>query len=311
MGEVLPLVAGHAKLEPGPLSLAELDSLIVHLREERTAANGARTRAKKTIEQLTETLPPEPADSPETALKNLRALHADVLADLEDDVQAIRDKHRAAMDFLKRSNDEQIAKVRRKAEHDIEAIRVHLVELLALDKEAEENDIEALRKQVAPQIEAGATKLGALEEQMKGAAGAKKAREMLDGLKDDLAKLETEWRSLDNSVKGLEELKTSLLSKLPIEGVTIDGGKLSVKDEHGTWVLFDALNTAAQIKFAVRLAAKRAEAMELPAILCDGLERLDPKAREAFLQEAERSGCQFLVTFATDDEALEVKGSAQ
>src|SRR5262249_38285067 len=101
----------------------------------------------------------------------------------------------------------------------------------------------------------------------------------------------------------LDDLRASLLERLPIKGLSIQDGEIFVRNKP-----FDKLSTSEQMKFALQLATLRAGKLGLVCV--DRLESLDPVQMEAFEKVAAAlKGLQFIVTRVTDG-ALKVRSVA-
>jgi hypothetical protein len=68
------------------------------------------------------------------------------------------------------------------------------------------------------------------------------------------------------------------------------------KDLYLDGIPFDSQNTARRIEAAVAVSCLRARAAELPLVLVDGAEALDPDHFNALLDALEAAGVQALVT---------------
>ena len=101
-----------------------------------------------------------------------------------------------------------------------------------------------------------------------------------------------------NALEGIDVLKGELASAIGIPGVAIVEGDIVVNG-----VSFDRLNTQQKIDVAVTIAEKTPSALAL--CLVDGLEVFDAEHQAAFIERAERSGLQYIITSVSDG-ALEV-----
>lgn len=91
----------------------------------------------------------------------------------------------------------------------------------------------------------------------------------------------------------LAKLKNDLLSNLSLTGLELIDGDIYYND-----VIYDKLNTAQQIEFAVEIAKLRAG--EVGIICVDGIERLDNETYTEFKKKAIESGLQLIVTKVTN-----------
>ncbi|HKZ60532.1 MAG TPA: AAA family ATPase [Candidatus Thermoplasmatota archaeon] len=200
-----------------------------------------------------------------------------------------------------------------------EAARAERTEAVAAAREAlaaREAEVEQLAMRVARAKEQVKAAVDAVEK-TKGAVGevrgpdasaVKVARETLaeydrtkkvlarheemTRLMDDAKTARDEWAKLDALVKFLQtEAPREILEKLPpvAKGLKIDGENLTL---NGTPL--DHLSSGEQLRFAVEIA--RALAGDLKLLCVDGIERLDPEAREAFMAQCKGDAYQYVLT---------------
>lgn len=282
--------------------LADLAALEERLRVERHAANGLRTQTAKTVEGLQGKLDQEvPPEAPGATPAELAGLLSDSQADLAKEVQAIQAKADAEMAKLLK---------------DERAYMENHAKLVAALKSAQNASREFYEKEKAaaaekaePIIVGLRAKIASAAEREKLLASQEATRRMVLEFKGQLEQQEATWSNLEAAVRGVESLRQTMAGRLPVDGVLVDQDGVSVKDSHDRYVRLETLNTAEQVAFAVRLAA--AKSGKLRTVIADGLERLDPTRREAFLEEARRSGCQYLMAWAEDGEDLAVESEGE
>lgn len=105
----------------------------------------------------------------------------------------------------------------------------------------------------------------------------------------EAATLKAQSERLSEAIRALDEYLRSLGADLP-EGLEVRGRELFVRG-----IPFSSVNTAEQIRVAVAVACLRARASELPLILVDGAEALDPQRFNELLDALEASGTQAIV----------------
>ena len=122
--------------------------------------------------------------------------------------------------------------------------------------------------------------------------------ERVNGYKSDIKKLSSKSKDYDSQLISLGNLKVDLCSDLPIKGLELKEGKLTM---NGT--PFSTLNTASRIDLVIELA--KLGAGKLGLIVLDNSEHLDTNTYRQFLKKARKTDLQFIVARVTDNE-LEV-----
>ena len=112
---------------------------------------------------------------------------------------------------------------------------------------------------------------------------------MITKHEDEALKHEADSDALTERLGALEQLRLKILSSLPIPGLTVEGGEIK-KDG----VVYDRLNTAAQIEIAVAIAKIRAK--DLKIITVDGLECLDSENFAEFEKQILEAGLQCFIS---------------
>lgn len=301
-----------------PLDLDGLDRVIAKVYETRRNCNVMFTEARHASQSLADTLEGAP-ESEEEATKELAGAREELdFANVQwnEGKKAAREKYHGGQKETEKAFTERKALLEDVAREEIEAIKKRLAEevekitaerdkvLKGVEKKYE-NATAALEEEWGPVAEDLKARVAKLEESTKGASRAAGQREVLEDLEKKRDVLKSKHEALDGAHDRLLELKRRLLEELPIDGIEIKDGELWVKDASGELRHFDKLNTAEQIKFAVRLGTLQLG--ELRALVVDNLEALDPEHRKVFLAEAAKSGVQHFLAFADEGE-LTVEG---
>ena len=193
----------------------------------------------------------------------------------EENARAAYDKEYEA---LRAEFDLKVADLtERRASEIAEANNIYTVTMQ--DKQEKFNEI------VEPII----TQIAALQEKLKNSAQAEQLLKLIEKGNEEIAKYEKESEDLTESLTQLEEYKQSLLSSTNLEGLTIDDGQIRING-----ILYNKINTAEQIRFALRIARLRAG--ELGVVCVDGLEALDPETFEAFKNAMSKTDLQMFCT---------------
>lgn len=98
---------------------------------------------------------------------------------------------------------------------------------------------------------------------------------------------------LTAGIERIDALREKKLASLPVPGLTFRDGDIHVGD-----IPFGYANTALQIEIAFELAKLRTG--DLPLLILDGAERLDPEAYLGFMEAAKSSGMQVVAAKVTD-----------
>lgn len=126
-----------------------------------------------------------------------------------------------------------------------------------------------------------------------------------DRMTRELAATQARLAELEQALAELAAEKQRMLSRLPVSGLEISGGRL-----YRNGIPFDDLNTAQQIEIVLELA--ELVAGRVPIILADGMERLTPPRRQALIEAAVGKGMQFVFATATPNLpfSVETRGAA-
>jgi len=115
---------------------------------------------------------------------------------------------------------------------------------------------------------------------------------------NELAGIEEHWKGLDKTYWTLaNDISKEVIRQinLPIDGLGFDGEGITVND-----VAIDNLSGQEQLEFAVKIA--RQLVGKLKVICVDGIESLDPEAKEIFLKIIESDDIQYFITEVTKGE---------
>lgn len=104
---------------------------------------------------------------------------------------------------------------------------------------------------------------------------------------------------INQSMEGLEKLKGSLLADLPIKGVEIVDGVITV---NGTSI--NQLSQSESLRLAVKIATLRMG--DIKAVLVDNGECFDSDSFEKLVTVCEKAGVQLFVTLVTDEDDVTV-----
>ncbi len=315
--------------------IAKIDKAIFDL---RTGVNRAAKEKRITANQMSEGLPAAPPEGDwSTVLQTATAEYKELQKSATARVSAIKSDAQTAKQsqidlcssktaaieqeqwgteaLIKEELTKAIDQLRADAASRVEKLRVDSA--LEVSRCTEERDAEiakiehsregalkAVEADYQPKHAALSEKLGQAKAMVEAHTKAATTREHIAQWNSEAEKMENESERLTKAMESLEALKSSLVGSLPIEGLEVRENGIFVKG-----LPFDRVNTAQKVKLAIAVAKLRVGT--LPLIACDGMENLDSKTFEAFKKEAEKSGCQFVISRVTDGPFLiESEGAA-
>ena len=274
--------------------------------DDRTGINGQLTSKKKTIEELTLTLPEVDPDA--APLADLRARREAVVREQAVAEKAIAAKRAADEKAVATKAEEKRKGLRDVAEAEIQAIRTRLaVELGDVDRKMRAY-VETLdtkeRAALADVATAHASQLTTLAEEIGRAETLARQADQVATTRVAISRYAAEVEELARrseeqtaALAGLDSLKEQLVSRVPIKGLEVRDGDIWIDG-----VQFDRLNEESKVRVACQLARLRAG--DAPILCLDGLESLDKKHFAAFEKFVEKSGVQAFVTVVEDTAAL-------
>jgi len=154
----------------------------------------------------------------------------------------------------------------------------------ARDTDAKEK-IQPLRDAVA----ADNTTIAALEVQAQEAAKLAGALQQVEAWETETREKADRLESIGVAVDQLGRLRTKLLASLPLDGMSINGGKLYIDG-----ILSSEVNTASRMLKWVEIATQYANDGQL--IIVDDLEHLEESSRKIFEDSLRAAGIQLIAT---------------
>jgi hypothetical protein len=136
--------------------------------------------------------------------------------------------------------------------------------------------------------------LAGLREQAKASLKVRTLLEQAKQFDADAAELRGKAQHLTDAISALDEYRRGLADDLPISGLAV-GKTITVEG-----VPFDQLNTAQQIKIAVKIACLRAHDQRLPIVWVDGAERLDKESFAHLIESLTAEDVQAFIGRVTD-----------
>lgn len=309
-GVELPTVSvkGHA--------LTVLDGVIRSLYDQRTGENRAAKDARTTAEQLGKSIPEDAQDPAEldARAEQLRSTLAGILEEREAAEKDAAHQARAQADGELRAINSKVAS------HGSEVLR-----LKAELKDAE-TALESSRKgrdDLIEQRDARAEGAGAAagapfqerqttvsaelaqvqqarEAALRAASAIQNTREMIAQHEATAGAAHAHSQALTQAMARLDALKDAKAAALPIEGASVQGGRL-----HVGGIPWSRVNTAT--KMIVALGASTAQDTRVRFLFADDLEHLSTKTRHEVEEWCRAEHIQILGARVTDDEQLTIR----
>jgi len=138
-------------------------------------------------------------------------------------------------------------------------------------------------------VSADNTTIAALEVQAQEAAKLAGAMQQVEAWETETREKADKLESIGVAVDQLGRLRTKLLAAIPLDGMSINGGKLYIND-----VLSSEVNTAARMMKWVEIATQYANDGQL--IIVDDLEHLEESTRKIFEDSLRKFGAQLIAT---------------
>lgn len=285
-----------------------IERLRKHFYDERTGVNAQITSKIKTIGELEQTLPEGSVD-----VGDLAALRKD-----KEQLVAEQEAQKGKASRARAEAERQIAsgseakrtELREKANIAIRAIEAQLAQDLAsVDEKAKgfRTAAEAAEREVLDQVAAAfserladlSAQIAAAEERQKAADRAASTREAIAKYRAEETELRKQVVGFEAALKGIDDLKATLVSRVPIKGLEVRDGEIYLNG-----VALDHLNEEKQIRFALKLASLRMG--DLPLVVIDGAEALDSEHQELYRKTAADMGIQLIMTATTDTPGVNV-----
>jgi hypothetical protein len=301
-------VKGHA--------LTVLDRAIKVLYDQRTGKNSTAKDAKATAEQLARSIPEDvqgPADLAARA-EELRATLAGILEEREAAVDAAGVAAQKAADAeIAEANDSVTSRSAEVAriEEQLRSAQSALEEAEGWrdDLAKERDNLKGMaevaagepfkERQAAVSAELAQVRQ-AHETAVRAEAAIQNTREMIARQEATAKAAHARSQALTQAMARLDALKSAKAAELPIEGVSIENGKLRIDG-----VPAHRANTARRMRVAAEASA--AQNVRIRFIIADDLEHLSTKTRREVEQWCRDDWIQILGARVTDDEALTVR----
>lgn len=260
--------------------------------DERTGVNRLAEDKRRTARELEATLP-EPvtvATAPEVAqtlLEPLRELRISV----ERKIQQVQEVVNSALEAEKKRLQEAYTAA-------IELARATRDDGITAALDLAQAAVAERTARLQAELRELVVGIAVAEEHNKSVAGATAVRKLVERAQTEAGVKEQEARALTAALERLDELKLSLLAKLPVKGMTIGPDDIELDD-----IPFDRVNTARKVGVGLQLSVARAAQLGCKLIVLDDAEHLDAKnfaALEEGCKKLVAKGYQFLIGRVTE-----------
>lgn len=299
-------LSGHA--------LSVIEALRKNIFERRAEKNVSIRDKEGTISTLAKAAPPEAPDGTTWKAEKLR---------LEAEIKKLNRSTQSALELVKTNAASAYEAGKTKHQDGLDAIDKEIDEKIRILNDERESRKGELRKAREKEVEEGTasahaentkiqadykTKYDPLKTQLTTADNRveeeirfDESSQLLNRLQEERLTLSRESDDLSTVLEKLVVLKSDLLKEIPVAGLEVRDGDIFVDDTP-----FDTLNSAEQIKLAVRLCILRTGKLRL--VVLDGLERLGRKNRELLISELNAADMQCIGSFVESDEDLKIEG---
>lgn len=271
----------------------------------RTGVNRAAKEKRATASQMRETLPSDAEAGQDwkevldSTLQESGALQRTTSVQVSE-VKSLFSRRKSEIegrfnqvrDEIRKERDEVLEKIRYEAEQKTLSAQEKCTSEVARLQTERDADLARLESEFRPKEADLKERIGQAKAMVEAHTKAETTRSFIAKLEQDSEHMEGQSEKLTASLDGLESLKTSLLSDMPIKGLEIRDSELFLDG-----VPFDRINASRKVRLAIQVAGLRAG--NLPLVCVDGLELLDPATYEAFKKEAAKSKLQFLISRVT------------
>jgi len=222
---------------------------------------------------------------------------SEALTEMKTTAENANTEANAILSSIKEETSERVNKeidrIKEAAEKEIAQATKEFNNAIAAAQERKEQRHAELEAKYRPKEAELKERIGHARAMVEQETKAAETRKLAAQMESDAQQLLEESDRLTNGLARLEELKTSLLSSLPIPGLEIKDGEIYVDG-----VPFDRVNESVRVRLAIEVAKLRVGKLGLIAV--DGLECMDSKTFAAFEKSAADSGLQFVVSRVSD-----------
>lgn len=191
----------------------------------------------------------------------------------------------------------KIATIRQNAEEEIERFgELHKKESDDL-RHKNEKTMDQLSESQNPIMESLSNKIAVAKDRADNEIKVNLAKEYIKDGEKEIFILKAVSKSYTKKLKAIDAIKGEMLAGFPVKGLEVKDGDIYLDG-----IVFDNVNEARRIGFALELASIRKS--DIPLVCVDGLEALDSNSFKLFCEMAEKTGMQFFVTRVNNDDRM-------
>lgn len=295
----------------GVSSLDALDVVRKGIYDERTGVNRAAKELRAAASALSQQMPPGDAAQIAADLaasrQSLRQIEREQSAaqgeakamleakkaELSGDFDAARKEMQGRYGTRIRQLEEELAQLRGALRDEDQQLTTATHQAVAEAEREIQTALSGRQSDLSQRSAVEQSAIARLEEQHTAHIRAAQTAELVRQQGEEATAKEAASGRLTAALDALDQFRQGLLASLPIPGLEVRGGDIFVDG-----IPFDRLNTAKKVQLALRVAKLRAG--DVPLVLVDGLEALDPQTFEMFEKAAAKAGLQFIVTRVSD-----------
>lgn len=278
--------------DPSEHALQTISNISKQISTDRRDINRENKTAKTTMEQLSATLPDEiPSEQ-------------DIKEQIEHNNEQIEKVSSLARSAKRKARQDAQAGLA-ESEREIGSLTDRLHEIQAelrdaqkahqqLEKNCEKSEDEAFNKVMSDQEELVQCNVK-LSEELSKIGAITQTVSQVNQYKKVVRETGIKSNTYTDQLNSLQEYKEKLCKDLPIKGLALTDGKLSMNG-----VPFSTLNTAARVSLVIELAKLSAGGLGL--VVLDNAEFLDTETYKKFIKEAKNTDLQFIVAKVSDED---------
>jgi exonuclease SbcC len=217
-----------------------------------------------------------------------------------DELKRVQDNYLSVANSIEAEYQAELSRIQAERNNKLETAKENLEKSKTEITKENENIIAEKQSAFNVKYQPLLSQITEYKERQKLYAGYEKQNALLNQFVIEKQEMAAKSESLTEQLNILENIKSQMLAKLPIDGLEIIDGQIY---RHG--VIFDRLNTAQQMDIAIEVAKLRAG--EIGVVCVDGLERFDNDTYELFKNKMMESNLQLFVT-KVDNGELEING---
>ena len=230
--------------------------------EERRDVNRDVRQLQTTINQLQE------------SLINVEEVESETLESLTNQIQELNNKRADALKKIADEKEQRIAQINQEYNQQVQELTAEFEERVT-PLQQRSSALQAIQKQATIQ---------------------QTTRDNIKQMQVNLERAGVIAINKEEALDRIDALYQGLLDGMPIEGMTLQEGKIYLDG-----VPFERINTARKVQFALKLAVLRAKGNPLKLICMDGMELLSTETYIAFVSAAKQvDDIQFFVTRVSD-----------